>query len=193
MINFSPKVAKHIYQAIAEQVGDQVKHKASVLRNIKRCQLHEGDKIGVVYADGTESISNVKSIEASAVLEQSGTPDQSLTKVIDELSSQLAEDQTKAFIGVLQKTIEKSGNSVKGEGPTTAVKVLKMLDMIEIDFENGLPQLPEVMANPKDIEAIAKAILEMMTTEPYKTQYESLINVKMKEFNEREASRKLVD
>ena len=71
--------------------------------------------------------------------------------------------------------------------------LLQALEAILIDFDEDAPQLPTLVCHP-DAAGRFKEVVEMaMTTEPYKTQYQEIITKKKREFNEREACRKLVD
>lgn len=195
MLINSTRLKRRLMKNINDKIKFETLRKSDLVRGIRRHFQFEGNQMGVSRPDGTVSISEIKKIEASSIVqrEQAATPG-SIGNMIDDLSSQLADSQSKMILESMNEAVEAVGNTVSGNGGgITPEVILKMLEKIQMDFDGDLPKYPSIVVGPGQEELFKHAIAEMMTQEPYKTKHEEIMKNKKREFDEREASRKLVD
>lgn len=194
MLVNSPKFKRRIFRNLNENIKQQMASKSPLVQGIKRYFVFEGDKMGAVRSDGTREVSEIQKYEAMVEIKRDEIGPGSVGKVADDLSTQLADAQSKAVIETLRNAVQEVGNTVDGKGtPFSPDLAIEALDKILIDFEGEVPRLPTIVCSPEQMDRFKSVIEQMMTVEPYKSRYEAVIKKKKKEFDEREANRKLVD
>lgn len=194
MINNSQKIKKRIFKNFNHNVKEMMDQKSLLAQGIKRYFVFEGDKLGVIRADGTKHSSPIQRVEASTIVKKENISSDSVEDMMEDLSTQLADAQSKMLLDVVSDAAQSVGNTVNAGGsPPSPEILLEMIEKIQIDFEGEIPNLPTVVCSPGSIEKFKLAYEQMMTAEPYKSNYEALIQAKKRDFDEREASRKLVD
>lgn len=194
MLPTSSKLRIRLIKNMNEKIKQQMNEKSPLFQQIKRYFVFEGNKLGIVRTDGTTSVDEIKKIEVSSVIEKEEAASLGIGGLVDDISTKLAEAQSTAIFDSLEKAISEVGNKVDGGGKSFSPELfLQAIDKLQIDFENGLPKLPTLTCSPDSMEHFQAVIKTTMNEDPFKTQFEEIINRKKKDFDEREASRKLVD
>ncbi|MCX6116740.1 MAG: hypothetical protein NT027_04305 [Proteobacteria bacterium] len=192
--NFS-NLQKKISQKITDLVKERVQEKTGQL-SIPKCIVHEGDKLGVAYENGEEEISDLKLIDASVfitkeqLLEGIDIVKQSIVTIAD----QLADKQMKMLFQKLKETTEKSGNALDAGGRKFSADLLcEMLEKVEIDFCNGIPQMPSLVMHPDMMKNASEVLLAAERDPEMQLRHRDILKRKKEEWDARESSRKLVD
>ena len=194
MLCNSTRLKIRLIKNLEENIRIQAQEKSPLVGAINKSFVFEGDRLGVKRQDNSISIDPLSPIEATAEVKKEDVTSETMKEVTENLSNQIADAQSRIMIDTLNKVTEESGNKVNGGGrPPSPELILEALKVVLIDFENDIPRLPTVVCHPDALEKMAQAYDELMHKEPHKSKFEALIEEKRKDFNEREACRKLVD
>jgi len=118
-----------------------------------------------------------------------------LMKKINKMAEEFAIQRNKISYDEIEEKSKEVGNyiDIKGKPPTPEI-FLDILERLFISFDsNGNPKFPQIVTGG---EKLAKKFVdiqnEIRTNKEYKSRFEEIIIRKKKDWNEREASRKLV-
>lgn len=121
----------------------------------------------------------------------------SLEDLLNKIRSsarEIAIQRNKMIYEEVEKASKKVGNVIDfKDKPFSAELFLKALEKILISFDlKGNPILPTIVAGKKAYKKINEVLPELDRNPQIKSKFEELINKKRMEWNDREASRKLV-
>jgi len=108
-----------------------------------------------------------------------------------DASSQIVQHSFKT----IQKTTDEIGNSIKANGPWTKELFLKTIKKIHIDFDldTGQAIMPTMYIHPSQADTVRLMHQDAESDPQYKIDFDKIMIQKRKEFDDREANRKLVD
>lgn len=188
----------HFYSAnqkLRERIEESIRLRSqekSGAFNIPAKILFEGDQFGVIRDNGDEDISPLKKLEGSTVItkEDMSNNKKIIGETIDEIAEQFAKQQSSMILSELSKT----PNQIDGKDKPLVDAILEALEVMLIDFdENGSAIMPTLVMNPVLFEK-AKDIFVLADKDPkIKNKFDSLMERKKREWNDRESTRKLVD
>jgi len=170
-----------------------------VLSKIRRYRQHEGDRFTICREDGTQANHPQKLVQSELitfdpkVIQSRG--EQAIYESIVKARSELS---MKSRRMVSQRLEEEPVPSIDAEGrPFTAELFLEALDRMELQFDqNGLwkePDFWQEVPNPRMKLHFEKERQRFDSEPELKGELERLLVRKRKEFDDREANRKLVD
>jgi len=114
---------------------------------------------------------------------------------VNQIAEDMAREQSRIVFEGIEEITKKAGRNIDAKKkPLTVELYLEMLEGLFISFDSkGKPLLPQVVTGSKEI---AKKFIEINkeidTNLKYKKRYKEIIQKKKMEWDEREASRKLV-
>ena len=140
---------------------------------------------------GFEEISGKVEIKISEIPEM--TLSDSMRR-LDELAQVIAQQKARFIYDRIGAITRQTGSVVDRAGKgLSADAILDALRLIAIDFdENGMPMMPAIHIHPKLEDACARAIERLESEPKLREEMQNLVRQKRNEFNDREASRKLV-
>lgn len=194
-------IKQRLDQTINIFIREEIKKRTPFLSEVGRQLLHEGDKHSYETVDHEKGTMEFQEAGSSFQLTQDQMGKITFGEIFERMAA-LADDMAKQMEGnvfrKLSKEMEERNRTVPGSVPFSRDTLLKALEMMQIDFEDGLrekPQLPSLVIHP---EALAKAQEQEagMTEEEKKAfdeKEEHILDRKFQEYMEREGKRKIVD
>jgi hypothetical protein len=193
-----PEVKKHISQSRSAQISSG-QFGDPVLAKVRSYRQHEGNRFTIIREDGTSKTSTQQEI-------RSETMEFRLTDIQTRGEIAIFETVAKAHgqIAVASRRLvserieEEPINRFDGGGrkfnPEMYLEILESLQMSFDDAGNwNEPDFWQERPNPA-LQATVRAVRQRFDDEPdLKSRLDALIGRKRKEFNDREANRKLVD
>ncbi len=121
------------------------------------------------------------------------TPDE-IVKRVDDAAVEMARQQVDHSVETIVRELQDTGRTIDAKGEVFGPKhVFKMIESVWVDFENGAPRLPTLMGAPAMEEKYRAAIQEIETNQELRATMHELIEKKRREWNDREANRRLVE
>lgn len=169
-----------------------------LLARIRNYVQHEGDDGTYETMDGYKKDKNYQLIEASyqiTVDEIINADFEVVLKKFYNMGLEASSKMAKHSFEEINKIIDETGNSVKANGPWTKELFLETMRKILIDFdeETGKPVMPTMYIHPSQAESVRKMIQDAENDPQHRLEFDKIIEQKRKEFNDREANRKLVE
>jgi hypothetical protein len=201
MITDFPKQKKHIKKVIDMALREKVKQGATLASMINKKKMHEGDKMGILHADGKLDVSEMNLIESEFTVPKKDvptiTPEEIMTK-IDKVADDMAGQMERNLFQALDKGIKEAGRTMPGNPQLTPETMLDALEMIFITFEDDDRQKssppsvitsPEVAAKFRELEAAAT----QEQKDAWEKRRQEILDRKYKEYMDDLNSRKIVD
>lgn len=112
----------------------------------------------------------------------------------EAIGKQLGEQQAKhLFEKIRQPSSAGAAHLINITEETTFDEVLALWDKMEVRFVRGMPHWPSIVSNPHGVALIRGLIERAQEDPPSREKWRLLLDKKQREFNEREARRRLVE
>lgn len=196
-----PKEKKKVKRIYLDRLR---KHKSqlSLSSMVKTVGVYEGHQQEIIREDGSretikfelvkgEILVNNEELENIALGRTSNIVFEKLIQIAKEMATQ----ESKMFLDKINETTTETGQVVKGEKISFSEGILRMLEMIEIDFdEHRNPILPTLIINPETAKKLQtdQKLKDLEHDPEYKSRYKKIMTKKWEEWRDRESSRKLV-
>lgn len=151
-----PAARKRIRKLLARQFGRQVEARSTFLSRIKCTPCFEGDVHSIAYADGTKQSQpflRFQSDIAEVGCDPTSQTRDRLTASIESAAREMAGDFDREVLNLTRDHATAAGNVVTGDKANMADSVLRTLDQIHIEFEDGerdKPIFPTISMHPCD-------------------------------------------
>ena len=168
-----------------------------LLQGVATFQQHEGKDLSVIRHDQSEGSTGYCSVEAEVVTTREEMKHCDINAIQHKLlkaARQIGRAQTKRMLEAAGEAASSVGNVVDAEGELTPNKYFAMLRKLQIDFD---PQTLEptfvIVMHPKTASWVLPKVKEWEKDPKFKAEYERIMAVKIGEWRDREANRKLVE
>ena len=192
-----PKIKKKHVEAINKYLRDLI-HQDPLFSGIREEHHFEGNRMSYKTVDGepNEEEYQVASSEVLVKREDVITKGaMAYMENIKALAEEMNKQKAKYFFEKMKEVTEKTGNIVDAKGqPVNFELFLETIKKMWVDFDDaGNPILPTIIVHPELGAKLSKLLPEWDKNPEYKKAYEEVIELKRKEWNDRESHRKLVD
>ncbi len=174
----------------------QKHHLGGLFGNIPKRVMPEGNKLKQVYSKSLERQTEMVKIGSSFKLDIDkikATPSLVYEQLF-ETAKEFANQQIQMTIKSIYEVTELTGNIVESQGEFTVEDFYKSLEKIEIEFDkNGKPLLPTIVGGPAFIDKMIATLKRREHPVESKGRMDEIIDIKRKQWNDRENNRKLVD
>jgi hypothetical protein len=155
---------------------------------------HEGKGFILLREDGTQETSDYRLMSGEIRIDLKDIQkkgEAAIDEALNPANKEINETQRKALFETLNRTVPSHD---AGGRPISAELILEMWESMDFSFdENGNWQRPTIVINPIQAPRLTKE-LKRMETEPNLIQrFEELLAQKKRDWDDREANRKLVD
>ena len=192
-----PKIKERLLKIYSTQMKE-TSWKSYLLSKINRIVLHEGDRIGIVREDGSNSEIKMEKQEVHIRI-----PVEYITagnhKKISEIVAVAAEEMRKKITQNIYTSISDAadsvGNTINAKGMAlNPDHIYELFDKVQLDFDkNGnIKEGFEFHIHPDTIEAVKRVSQEIESDPIQKKRFDELIARKREEWRVRESNRKLV-
>lgn len=167
-----------------------------ILAQIKSLTQHEGfeheyQQIG--FGMVSEGYSEIKAPLTIRLDEVPNLIGPALANKMGELAAELGKQEMQMFFRKLDETTEKAGTTMDSAGPITADKILQLIAMTQVDFDQKGKPKSSFVIHPSMVES-AKKIDEQIANDPeLKARAEAIRRKQYESWLARENNRKLVD
>lgn len=164
---------------------------------VPRRRYHEGMGGTLVRADGSTDTTDPQQFSAQTTwkFEEFGqlTLKESFER-IKETMSDLARQREVFFIEKIKEAVESVGNDIDARGrPMDPELVMEAMERLQVDFDgHGNPIWPTFVLAPEMAKKF-ESVLKQLEKEPYLGKMNALVEMKRREWHDRESRRKLVD
>lgn len=154
--------------------------------------IHEGDHFSVRHEDGTietKPFFTAQSMMEIRVDEYNEMTQGDVLERVSDVADDLLAQRDRHIIRTLDEVVEKTGNvfNVKAD-PDNLIDALSSMDM---EFDNGTPRF-HLLVHPSKREEAEELWRQIETDPRLKRKMDNLMDVKRREWRDREALRKLV-
>ncbi len=174
----------------------QKHHLGGLFGNIHKRTMPEGNRFRHVYSKTMERGTELTKIASSfsfTVDEVKKDPFIIYEKLF-ESATEFAKQQVQMTITGISEITELTDNVVQSKGEFTVEDFFESLEKVEIDFDkNGKPRLPSIVGAPDFIDKMIAALKKSEHLPENKVKMDKIIDLKRKQWNDRENNRKLVD
>lgn len=183
----------------ASAVRREMEKLTPLLNHVRTVQQHEGRRLQYQMVDGTwdtvayeNKISSALRIELDRIAQLGPAGYRAKAQ---EVAQELAPQAMRHFFGMVERFCSEAGTTVDAAGkPFDPMMLLDALEKVELDFDDqGRPELPTLVANPKDAPALARKMAEAERSPEFRRRWNEVMTRKLVEWRDREADRKLVD
>ena len=162
-----------------------------------KTRLFEGDNDFIIRNDGSTDKTEFKEIKGTVAIAEEETENLNINEIFEKLNEaakQMAEQQFKHSIDVINEATQKTGNIVNIKGELTPQHFFQLIEKIWLEFnEKGEPEYPSILTGTQEVvNNFQKVLMKIDTDKALKKEYEILLLKKKDEYNARENSRKLV-
>ena len=171
-----PKLKQEIKEEILLTRFEAARNSDPLLSQIKYFIQHEGSDSTYQTVDGDTVVQDYQTLEVT----QQITPDdvinlpfEEVVKKFEILGENATSTMAKYSFRKIDETIDKTGNSIKANGPITPELFLEMIRKIDIDFdeETGQAKLPSFYIHPSQAESVKKMIKEAEADPQHKVKF----------------------
>lgn len=192
-----PGLKTDLRQHLMLFLRDRIQHHLGGLRDIRSVQLFEGSqRLHCLHGDEPQP-TDMKEMSSHLEILATDVPTLGLQELMvrfDKLAEDLAGQQARHIYSALNAAVEKHGNTIDAKGERlTAEKLVELLEQMHIDFApDGTPMLPSIHAHPVMAESIERANEELAASPALQARWNECIREKRRDWDAREASRRLV-
>lgn len=180
---------------------EMVKKKMPFLSSIGKKIQHEGDRASYQTVNQEERNLDYKVVKGDFKYtrhEMNKLTLRDIQNKIIETAENIAEQMERGAFKSLAEEIEKAGNIIEGNPKLSPKAILQALEKVQIDFINDnreTPKLPTIVAHPTQIKKLFEQDAKQTPEEKeeYKKKEQQILDIKYKEYMEREGKRKLID
>ena len=154
--------------------------------------IHEGDHFSVQHEDGTidsKPFFTAKSMMEIRVDEYNDMTQTDVLERVSDVADDLLAQRDRHIIHTLDEVVEKTGNvfNVKSN-PDSLIDALSSMEM---EFDSGTPKI-HLLVHPSKRAEVEELWRQIETDPRLKRKMDNLMDVKRREWRDREALRKLV-
>ncbi len=191
-----PKAKRRLHEILLSRMQNATSGSRGTF-GIKSVRAFEGDGLRTIRADGqTEKLTP---IEVSTKLEI-GTKDilqggmKRVMELVDQAASDMVGNQQASMLKELSTFLDSHDRTIDGKGKKfDAEMFLNVLDSVEIDFDNqGKFKNLAWIIPPEMVDRFKQVFKDIESDLELKAKLDELVERKKRDFNVREASRKLV-
>lgn len=193
------RVKKNLYKDYFFPIFEQIRMRDPLLSGINKVIYHEGDKSNYQTVEGeiiSPEMVKISSDTKITVEEVEKQDIELIAKKLVEIAEYFSSQQAQHIFKTVSQATEKVGNTLDAKGePLSPEHMLQMIEKVQIDFDEntGQPSFPTLYIHPSMHEQAVKMIEKADSDPSYKARFDEIIERKRKEWNDREANRKLVD
>ena len=194
-----PKTKSRISTKIGEKIKFYRDQRLGFFAQIAFSLMQEGDKDIILRADGTNQEVIPKRHTATAILKGEPSKIEELTtsdfqRFMEDLGRQMADGTMKTMFETLEEECRKIGNVADPE-KRGVEQFLELFEKRSFDFDEQGQLLPGelLVVSPDSSETIRKFMEEIERTPELRRRLHSIMDVKRREYLDREADRQLVD
>lgn len=201
MITDFPEAKREIKKTVDAVLRQKVKQNAPMLSMVNKKTLHEGDKMGVLHADGKHVVTDLQYAESQFTVSQkevSTLKPEDLLARVSTAAEDMAGQIERGLFKTMDDSVKESGNTIPGNPELGPDSILTALEMISVDFEDDdrtKPVKPSIVAAPAAVQKLmekeAKATPE--EKEEYRKKEEAIMDRKYEEHMADLKSRKIID
>jgi len=193
-----PKVKKEVSNLLLKIFKSFARQEVGFFSGVAQTMQHEGRKGSYSTMEGTIVNNDYQKMEVFYQIKFSEVPTmtfEDVLKILEEKGKEMGDQMGKYFFKTVNQTINKTGNSVDAKGKPFSLDLMyKTLEKMEIPFdEDGNPRLPTMVVNPQVMEKIKEIKEKEKIENKYEQKHKQLIELKRKEWNEKQNNRKLAD
>ena len=189
-----PALKEEIQRLLDDYLRQRTQQRMGVFGQAGRHIIHEGDRMHIVRADGTEDISSLKSSSAELEIKLEEIPDMTVEarlRRLDGMADEMARQMSGNLFQTLDTTLDKAGQTIDRKGrPLDAETILETLAKLQMDFDEE-PKLSLVI--PPALKEKANEAFRQIESDPVlRRRHDDIIESKRRDWRAREAARKLV-
>jgi hypothetical protein len=194
-----PEIKNRIKNLMHARIRKAQEVNLGVFNQVKELILHEGDRILLIREDGSEDEIWPKSVEFTVTRRwdlreiDKITPGE-IIGVFDSVGEGMATEKGKQIVQVIEEACTKTGNVIN-QNKTLLERFFESHEKILMDFhDNGTPIFPTLVAGSQEtVDKLQQVLDEIQSTPELLQRWNKLLDKKRAEWNDREASRNLVD
>lgn len=141
-------------------------------------------------------VMNIMKYESKATFQKKELFKMSLGQVLDkflEAAHEIGENVELSSIKEISDSLDRKGQTTTVSKDITPDDIIRAIESVSISFdEHGKANLPTIMGSPETIDKFQESFI-LLDQEPYRSRLNEVIEIKKRDWNDREASRKLVD
>ena len=192
------RVKTHVNRNLLQWVRQQIPAEAPLLQGVAMFHQHEGKSGKIVRSNESEDPIDYQEATYESVLnreEMKRFDLKAIMQKLTEVANQFGQAQTQRMLEAAGKAADSVGNVVHAGGTLTPDKFLEVLRRVERDFD---PQTLQpnpgftCVLHPDLAASVIPKVKEWEKDPAYKAEYERIMAVKLEEWRDREANRKLV-
>jgi hypothetical protein len=169
-------------------------HLPPYLREAEFKVIYEGDRLSVESAEGPAIEKPIGSIhvesETQTITDLKANPNL-LYPQLQQMGKEFAQKMTQQMVQTVIEVAERNGNMVRG-ATLDNESIFSVLEKYPLEFDDsGQPIFPPIQANPETCEKVVRILNDIETTPDLKARHDQIIEIKRKEWNDRQNSRKL--
>ena len=185
-------------QRFNQMVDRETEMLTPLLNHIRTVRQHEGRRLEYETVDGVQDVIDYENRISSALRihrnDLASMDEGRYLSKAKEMAQELAPQAMRHFFGMMDRWTAQAGTVTDAGGqPFTPMMLIESLEKVDIDFnERGQPQLPTLVANPKDQPNLEQKLAEAENSPEFQRRWNKLMQIKLMEYRDREADRKLV-
>lgn len=193
------RVKKKIYEEDIKPFFDSVRMRDPLISNINHTVYHEGNITSYETVEGEVVKPDTQSISADMQITIEDVEKQDINIVlrkVEKAAEEFSSQQAQMMFRTVSQVTEKTGNTLDAGGQKLTPELfLELVEKVQIDFDpdTGQPSLPTLYIHPNMTPQVKQMIKDADADPTHKAKFDQIIEQKRKEWNEREAYRKLVD
>lgn len=193
-----PKVKQFAQRAVLRAVALEIPRLEPMLAGIRHTTIHEGMSGHLTRSDSTTDEIKLRPAHAEISIPKAKMKRitfEELRELLVQMAEQIAEQQAKAFIEKIGRTVDETGNSFSVAQLGHKQAFLEMERGIEADFDPVTlePQGHVLLVHPNQLAQIAKFAEESASDAEFQQELKLIRQQKLEEWRAREDRRKLVD
>jgi hypothetical protein len=174
----------------------QKHHLGGLFGSISKRAMPEGNKLRQVYSKDLQRETEMTKIQTSFTFDVDEIKENAFT-IYEQLfqnAKEFASQQMQMMIKNINEVTEMTGNVIKSKGEYSVEDFYRSIEMVEIEFDkDGKPVLPTIVSSPSFIDNMINTLKKHEHLPESKTRMDEIINLKRKQWYDRENNRKLVD
>jgi hypothetical protein len=163
-------------------------------KQIPQTPIYEGDQMKQKYPDGLVHETEIRKLSSgfSLSFQEIKENPSVIYEHLQSSAKEMADQQMKMMIDAINTVTERTGNIVSGK--ITPESILEIWQKMEVAFdEHGNPIKYQILTSPEMAKKMQEVLIFMESDEGYKSRMKEIIDIKRKEWNDRENNRKLVE
>jgi len=168
-----------------------------LLSNIRKSKKHEGQSLTTKTFDGHFDKTSYKKIGSEFKIKIDDIIENGYNAYethINEIADDIKKQESGIIYAKLNEVTSKAGNVVASNKPLSPEIIFQALKKMAIDFnDDGTPRNLTFVMHPDQWGKIKDLIPTWERDPEYNRQYNEILEIKRKEWDDRESNRKLVD